>query len=152
MQLEEAHSIDDVKNFHILLIPRPPEFAAPLPDDSVHTQKQDPTKTEETEMKVLQPGADAVPAATDPNIKSKKYRLITDGKKKLPDPEETAPGRGNSKETFWATVTAVGDDLDALEAGLGKKSYETKTRGSMDISLSCIRSNECLFLRFRNTP
>ncbi|KJA23520.1 hypothetical protein HYPSUDRAFT_66210 [Hypholoma sublateritium FD-334 SS-4] len=121
VQLEEAYSINDVKNFHILLIPRPPEFAMPRSDGSGGTQKEDLTKTEEPEMKVLQPGADAVPAASDPNTKSKKSKLITVGKKQLPDPEET--------ETFWATVTAMGDDLDALEAGVGAKSYETKMRG-----------------------
>ncbi|EEB98594.1 hypothetical protein MPER_01872, partial [Moniliophthora perniciosa FA553] len=34
------------------------------------------------------------------------------------------------KETFWGTVTKVGDDLDELEKGLGEKTYETKTRGT----------------------
>ena len=135
VQLEEAHSIDDVKNFHILLVPRPPEFAVSDPDVPGDTQKQDPTKTEDTEMEVIQPGADAVPAAADPDIKNTKYRLITVGKKRLPDPKAKTPGRGNSKEKFWATVTAVGDDLDSLEAGLEAKSYETKTRGRVDIPL-----------------
>ena len=133
MQLEEAHSIDDVKNFHILLVPRPPEFAVFDPDVPGDTQTQDPTKTEDTEMEVIQPGADAVPASADPDIKNTKYRLITVGKKRLPDPK--APGRGNSKEKFWATVTAVGDDLDSLEAGLEAKSYETRTRGRVNILL-----------------
>ena len=33
------------------------------------------------------------------------------------------------KETFWATITAVGDDLGSLEKGLGGMTYDTKTCG-----------------------
>jgi hypothetical protein len=79
-------------------------------------------------MKVLAPGADAVPAPVTQSTTMQHYRLITVGKKKLPDPE----GRGSGsrrKEIFWATVTAVGDDLASLEKGLGGKTYDTKTRG-----------------------
>ncbi|KIK00090.1 hypothetical protein K443DRAFT_679452, partial [Laccaria amethystina LaAM-08-1] len=131
VQLEEAHSINGVKNFNILLIPRPPAFATT--DENISSSKSvnktDPSLSEEAEMKVLAPGADAVPAPVTQSTTKQHYRLITVGKKKLPDPE----GRGSGsrrKEIFWATVTAVGDDLASLEKGLGGKTYDTKTRGT----------------------
>ncbi|KAL1748937.1 hypothetical protein HDZ31DRAFT_28585 [Schizophyllum fasciatum] len=120
VQLEEVSSVDDVKNFHMLLVPRPPEFASGT-DNSEKPENPD----QDREMAMLQPGADAVPAEPD-HTKQKFYRLITLGKKQLPDPEHATGGR---KETFWATVTAVGKDLESLEKGLDEKSYETKTRG-----------------------
>ena len=121
----------------MLLIPRPPEFPVSDPHVPGGAQKQYPTETEDIEMRVLQPGTDTVPDVADTHTKNTntKYRLITVGSKMLPAPEETAPGRGNSKEKFWATVTAVGDDLDSLEAGLEAKSYETRTRGRVNILL-----------------
>lgn len=78
---------------------------------------------------MLADGADAVPAAANRQT-NKFYRLITVGKKKLPDPEKDNCGGGRRNEMFWATVTAIGEDLDSLEAGLEAKSYETKTRGN----------------------
>ncbi len=142
VHLEEAHSVDDDKNFYMLLVPCQPEFTASGPHVPGGTQKQYPTATEE--MKVLQPGTGAVPGVADPNTKNSntKYRLITVGNKMLPATEETAPGRGNSKEKFWAIVTAVGDDLDFLEAGLEAKSYETRTRGRVNILLVYPSSDE----------
>ncbi|KAF8957285.1 hypothetical protein BDZ97DRAFT_1670316 [Flammula alnicola] len=130
VELEEAESIEDIKNFYMLLVPRPPEFSVFQSSAQIGTEKPDPTKSEESEMKVLARGADAIPAPDIGHSKKKHYRLITVGKKKLPDPE--SPGRGGSrrKEMFWASVTAVGDDLDSLEKGLGEKMYETKTRGT----------------------
>ncbi|KAL0579935.1 hypothetical protein V5O48_002106 [Marasmius crinis-equi] len=122
VQHETAESLDDVKNFHMVLIPRPPEFATP--DDSKHESGV----KEEDEMRLVSPGADAVPASA-PISQHKKYRLVTIGKKKLPEASSGGSGRGR-KDTFWATVTKVGDDLDALEKGLGDKTYETKTRGT----------------------
>lgn len=124
VQMSEAHSIDDVKNFHMLLVPRPPEF-------SVHnegTSQANKSGDEDTDMTILSAGADAVPASEVLDDSKKHYRLLTIGKKHLPDPEQGGSGKGR-KETFWATVTAVGDDLHSLEKGLGEKTYETKTRG-----------------------
>ncbi|KAF9229058.1 hypothetical protein BS17DRAFT_742669 [Gyrodon lividus] len=107
VQHEDVHSLDDVKNFHILLVPRPPEF-------SVHSE----------EMTLIPEGADVVPASEMKDQPKKRFRLLTIGKKRLPEAE-------GGHEIFWASVTAVGDDLHMLERGLGEKSYETKTRGGM---------------------
>jgi len=49
------------------------------------------------------------------------YRLIIVGRKKLPDPEE--------HNRFWAFVWRVFRDRASLNAELGEKEYETKTRG-----------------------
>ncbi|CAA7265481.1 unnamed protein product [Cyclocybe aegerita] len=129
VQLEEAHSIDDVRNFHILLVPRPPEFATSQDAAQEGIAKPEP-EVDESEMKVLQEGADAVPAPPEPHTKKQHYRLITIGKKKLPDPEHHGSEGSRRKDIFWATVTAVGDDLHQLEQGLEARSYETKTRGT----------------------
>ena len=59
----------------------------------------------------------------------KYYRLISIGKKSLPNPEHGGGGHGR-RDAFWATVLAVGDDMEALNKGLGEKTYETKTRGA----------------------
>lgn len=122
VQHEEVHDIDDVRNFHMLLIPRPPEF-------SVHIEGQQPSGVEkdshpDDEMSVIAEGADVVPAPPPRDQPKTHFRLITVGKKRLPDPD--APG---GKGVYWASVTAVGDDLHGLEQGLGERSYETKTRG-----------------------
>ena len=117
-----------MKNFHMLLVPRPPEFAA---GNEGASKPEDPGQ--EQEMQMLQSGADAVPAEPT-HTKKKFYRLITLGKKQLPDPEHATGGR---KETFWATVTAVGNDLESLEKGLDEKTYETKTRGELYSASSC---------------
>ncbi|KAK7057842.1 hypothetical protein R3P38DRAFT_3546747 [Favolaschia claudopus] len=116
VQTDEPSSLDDVKNLHMLLVPRPPKFS--VADHTTHKDHQ--------QMTVLTEGADAVPAAEPLDTSEKHYRLITIGKKTLPDPDAR---RGGRKESFWATVTAVGDDLDKLESGLGEKTYNTKTRG-----------------------
>jgi hypothetical protein len=123
--MEEASSLEDVKNFHMVLVPRPPEFSAHIrkPDES----KED-NDSEDAEMKLLSAGADAVPAPATQDESQKHYRLVTIGKKHLPDPEAGGMGRGR-KQIFWADVTSVGDDLHSLEKGLGEKEYETKTRG-----------------------
>ncbi|KAF9465357.1 hypothetical protein BDZ94DRAFT_1320413 [Collybia nuda] len=126
VQLPEAHSLDDVKNFHMLLVPRPPDFSV---HDGGAVNKSGDNNDEDTDMTVLTSGADAVPAPEALDESKKHYRLITVGKKHLPDPEQGGKGKGR-KETFWATVTAVGDDLNSLEKGLGEKTYETKTRGT----------------------
>lgn len=125
VEVEEVHSLDEVKNLHILLIPRPPQFAAGSEEGSSSSLKPDPTRTEEAELKVLSPGADAVPAPVTRNTSKQHYRLLTIGKKKLPEPHGT--GR---KETFWGTITSLGEDLHDLVEGLGPKTYETKTRGT----------------------
>lgn len=127
VQMSEAHSIDDVKNFHMLLVPRPPEFSV-HDEGTSQANKSGDGSEEDADMTVLSAGADAVPASEVLDDSKKHYRLITIGKKQLPDPEQGGSGKGR-KETFWATVTAVGDDLHSLEKGLGEKTYETKTRG-----------------------
>lgn len=130
---EEAHSLEDIRNFHMLLIPRPPEFAsaAEKAEESTGIKgKPEPELAEEAEMKVVQPGADAVPAPAPVKESKAKYRLVTIGKKHLPDPEKIGARGGARKEVFWATVTAIGDDLEQLQSGLGPKTYETKTRGT----------------------
>ncbi|KAK1216625.1 hypothetical protein PQX77_020745 [Marasmius sp. AFHP31] len=122
VQHEHAESLDDVKNFHMLLVPRPPSYATHGDEKT-----EDGVKAED-DMKLLPAGADAVPAPAT-TTHSKKFRLITVGKKKLPEAGSNGAGKGG-KETFWATVAKVGDDLDSLERGLGEKTYETKTRGT----------------------
>ncbi|KAJ6483852.1 hypothetical protein C8R47DRAFT_1017555 [Mycena vitilis] len=121
VETDEPTSIDDVKNLHMLLVPTPPKFGAA--EDTPASGDTDDFK----DMQVLEAGADAVPAAAELDTTGKHYRLVTLGKKKLPDPDAHHGGR---KESFWATVTAVGDDLEVLEKGMGEKTYETKTRGT----------------------
>jgi hypothetical protein len=126
VQVKEASSIEDVKNFHMLLVPRPPEFSTYIRKSG--ESKADKEENEEAEMKVLSVGADVVPAPATQTESKKHYRLVTIGKKHLPDPEPGGKGKGR-KQTFWADITSVGDDLHSLEKGLGEKTYETKTRG-----------------------
>ena len=72
----------------------------------------------------------------------KHHRLISIGKKSLPSPKRGGSGHGR-KEAFWATINAVGDDMEALNKGLDEKTYETKTMGA------CISvSFRCLVLKF----
>ncbi|KAJ7730084.1 hypothetical protein DFH07DRAFT_849355 [Mycena maculata] len=115
----EPSSLDDVKNLHMLLVPRPPRFSAA--DETRMSAAGD-----SQDMQVLQQGEDAVPAPAPLDSPEQHYRLITIGKKTLPDPDVH---RGR-KESFWATVVAVGDDLNSLEKGMAEKTYETKTRGT----------------------
>jgi len=115
VEQEEAHPIDEIARFHMLLVPRPPEFVTYVEDGNRQPEADE-------DMKVLEQGSDAIPAHTTRNSN----RLVSIGKKRLPDPSEPGSGR---KETFGGTVTAVGDDLASLEKGLGRKEYETKTRG-----------------------
>ena len=106
---DEASSLDDVARFQMLLIPRPPA------------------------SKSSTPPAEAVETA------KKHYRLISIGKKSLPDPSHGGSGHGRN-DAFWATVTAVGDNLEILNKGLGEKTYETKTRGVYPSACSQRRS------------
>jgi hypothetical protein len=99
-------------------------------------KKSDPSEKEEAEMKVLAPGADVIPAKDNSHSTKKHFRLITVGKKRLPDPQNPGAEGTRRKETFWATVTAVGDDLESLKKGLQEQSYDTKTRGSVFMQLS----------------
>jgi hypothetical protein len=122
VETDAPSSLDDVKNLSMLLVPRPPKFSAE--DD---TQQ---SRDNSDEMELLTQGADAVPAAELLDTSGKHYRLITVGKT-LPDPDSR---RGGRKEDFWATVTAVGDDLDALENRMGEQTYNTKTRGRSSIN------------------
>ncbi|KAG6856433.1 hypothetical protein H0H87_004560 [Tephrocybe sp. NHM501043] len=125
VQREEAKSLDEVKNVHMLLVPRPPKFSTYEKGIS----KPDNEVDETAEMKVVAAGADAVPAPQALDEPKKRFRLITIGKKRLPDPEGGGVSKGR-KETFWATVTSVGNDLRSLQQGLGERTYETKTRGT----------------------
>lgn len=128
---------------HILLVPRPPEFASSAEkaeESSGIKGKPDPEKFEGTELKVLEAGADAIPAPARPDNFTQKYRLITVGKKHLPDPKKLADG-SRKKEIFWATVTAVGNNLEELHSGLGPKTYETKTRGQRNTNHTSILLN-----------
>ena len=91
VQLEEVHSIDEVKNFHMLLSPPSPALAITEENmsSSKAVNKTASSLSEEAEMKVLAPGADAVPLQSPRALR----------KKKLPDPE----GRGSGsrrKEIF----------------------------------------------------
>ncbi|KAJ7478684.1 hypothetical protein B0H11DRAFT_1808969 [Mycena galericulata] len=120
VQTDDPSSLDDVKNLHMLLVPRRPKFSTA--DDTPMSAAE-----ESKDMEILKQGADAVPAAAPLDSPEQHYRLVTIGKKTLPDPDAR---RGGRKESFWATVVGVGDDLDALEKGMGEKTYETKTRGT----------------------
>ena len=118
--------MDDVQRFHILLVPRPPEFTTSSGSPNTHVNAGD-----EGEMRLVSEGADAVPAPPTTNEKKKHFRLISVGKKQLPDPEAGGGGKGGGrKATFWATIVTVGEDLSKLQDGLGEKEYETKTRGT----------------------
>lgn len=97
-------------------------------------------------MSLISPGADVVPEKEPQNQINKRFRLITVGKKQLPDP--LGSGRGGRRQTFWATVVTVADDLHKLEKGLGEQTYETKTRGQC---LHCMRYNAKLFLQVQDT-
>jgi hypothetical protein len=132
VELEEAQSIDDIKNFHMLLVRRPPDSAS---NSSSTAEKVDPSKREEAVMEVLAPTADAVPVLDNEYSIQQHFRLITIGKKRLPDPQNPGAPGTRKKEVFWATVTAVGEDLNSLKKGLGEKVYETKTRGSLILTL-----------------
>ncbi|KDQ63331.1 hypothetical protein JAAARDRAFT_119687 [Jaapia argillacea MUCL 33604] len=128
VQIEEAESLDDVRNFHILLVPRPPAFSVEENDGGTNAAGGDEVD-ERDAMNLIPSGADAVPAKETKDEEKKKFRVITVGKKQLPDPDSGGGGKGR-KEVFWATVTSVGDDLHKLEEGLGEKEYKTKTRGT----------------------
>ncbi|KAF8846175.1 hypothetical protein BDN67DRAFT_918341 [Paxillus ammoniavirescens] len=117
VQREEVHSLDDVKNMHMLLVPRPPEFSI------AGKQPVQPSPEEhEEELTLISEGADVIPAPETKDQPKKFYRLLIIGKKHLPEAE-------GGHAAFWASVIAVGDDLHSLERGFGEKSYETKTRG-----------------------
>lgn len=58
------------------------------------------------------------------------WRLLTIGRKHLPEHNTAIPGR---PQTIWGLVTAVGDALASLKDVLGPKIYETKTRGSREV-------------------
>ncbi|THH33109.1 hypothetical protein EUX98_g1056 [Antrodiella citrinella] len=123
VELEEAHSIDDVQRFHMLLVPRPPDF-------SVHS---DDTKkvNDEDKMQLISEGGDAVPAPPTRNEHRKAFRLVSIGKKCLSDADTSGNAKGGGrKQMFWANINTVGNDLQKLEDGLGGKTYETKTRGT----------------------
>ena len=123
--MEEAHSVDDVQRFYMLLVPRPPQFAAGGPGATSTSKAED----EEKEMNLIQEGADAVHAEEPKNQSKKRFRLIVVGKKSLPDPDVKGGGRG--KQVFWGSISTIGEDLKKLEEGLGESTYETKTRGEL---------------------
>lgn len=118
----------------MLLVPRPPKFAVQAEsNEQGQAGKKEEKKIDE--MEAVAAGADAVPAPAMLGESKQHYRLLVIGKKHLPDPEVGGSGKGR-KETFWATVVAMGDDLHSLERGLGEKTYETKTRGGSSFPCS----------------
>ncbi|KAI0673705.1 hypothetical protein C8Q78DRAFT_645656 [Trametes maxima] len=124
VELEEAHSLEDVQRFYMVLVPRPPQFAS-------SSGNQTTSGEEDQEMNLIESGADAVPAPEPRGQSKKRFRLLIIGKKGLPDPDAGGGGKGGGrKQVFWATVGSIGDDLKKLEEGLGAKTYETKTRGT----------------------
>jgi len=112
----------------MLLVPRPPEFSIHTVDETRDSSDQ----LDRDELELIPAGADVAPGAETKNKPKKHFRLITIGKKRLPDPE----GR-HGKKVFWASVTAIGDDLHSLEQGLEEHSYQTKTRGTYLVSPDC---------------
>ncbi|KAJ2961289.1 hypothetical protein NUW54_g14389 [Trametes sanguinea] len=78
VELEEAHSLDDIQRFYMLLVPRPPQFAAH--SDSANSKGDD----EDQEMNLIESGADAVPAPEPKNQSKKRFRLLVIGKKASP--------------------------------------------------------------------
>ncbi|KAI0652430.1 hypothetical protein C8Q79DRAFT_997479 [Trametes meyenii] len=117
-------SQEDVQRFYMVLVPRPPQFAASSGDQANIGE-------EDQEMNLIESGADAVPAPEAKGQSRKWFRLLIIGKKGLPDPDAGGGGKGGGrKQVFWATVGSIGDDLKKLEEGLGAKVYETKTRGT----------------------
>ncbi|KZT62110.1 hypothetical protein CALCODRAFT_522468 [Calocera cornea HHB12733] len=73
------------------------------------------------------PGSSAAAPAEPQGKANKQYRLISVGKKRLPDPSK-------KREVFWAAVLGYGDDLTELADELGPKDYATKTRGERHIA------------------
>ena len=141
VELEEAHSLDDVQRFYMLLIPRPPQFASGS-DTAANQANED----EDQEMNLIEAGADAVPAPEPKGPTKKHFRLLILGKKALPDPDAKGSGRN---QVFWVIVSTVGEDLKKLEEGLGAKTYETKTRGWLSSRTS--RDTVLISMR-RNSP
>lgn len=120
--------------------------------DEIQGIKSEPQ--EGSQMRLVPPGADAVPASPPPRpapylVKSTskpldkqqggrcqdhvavKYRYITVGRKQLPVLRELRGRTAGRNDTFWANVASVGDDLCELGKGLAAKTYETKTRGEL---------------------
>jgi hypothetical protein len=58
--------------------------------------------------------------------RSREYRLIIVGRKRLPDPEE--------HNRFWAFVYRVFKDMKELNEELGEQEYETKTHGVRNVA------------------
>ena len=110
---------EHVKNFHMLLVPR-------LPKLSVHDEPASATRVEE--MAMLAEGADAVPAPGTLDQPQKRYRLLTIGKKRLPEAE-------GGHEVFWATVTAVGDVCTPSSAGSARR----RTKPRHEVTLDHVR-------------
>ena len=114
---DSVHSLDDVQNTFILLVPRESESdTAPSTDANKDSEEGTPDKKK-------------APNATN-------YRLIALGKKRLPDPEvalkagqEPAGIGGRNSEAIWATIVDIGTDLNEVAKGMGQERYSTKTRG-----------------------
>ncbi|PFH45427.1 hypothetical protein AMATHDRAFT_159869 [Amanita thiersii Skay4041] len=140
VMIEEAHSLDDVRNFHIVLVPTLPEFAAGAQStkklgEEEKGGEENKMEEEESVLQVLPPGADVVPSSELQPTEKKRYRHLIVGKKQLPTESlkhtRSTSAIGNRRGgVFWATVLRVGDDLYALEERMGEKTYETKTRGT----------------------
>jgi hypothetical protein len=86
-----------------------------------------------------EPGASCCPALADhlaeprsfhmillPSNISHSYRLITIGKKQLPQRSKSKERR---QDIEWGKVLDISDDLSTLKERLGPRKYMTKTRG-----------------------
>lgn len=110
-----ASSLSDVQNTHMLLVPR---------------SSDSPT---------------AHASSSSNEDKGTGWRLISLGKKRMPDPEIALeqgqkPGGigGDSSEALWATVVDVGKERGELQGELGEKRYNTRTQGEPFIDdISC---------------
>ena len=86
----EAHSINEIARFHMLLVPRPPEFATYAEDGNRQAEADE-------DMNVLM---QFLLTRVERNTMERHYRLVSIGKKRLPDP--SGPGSCR-RETFWGT-------------------------------------------------
>ncbi|TFY59445.1 hypothetical protein EVJ58_g5774 [Rhodofomes roseus] len=101
VELQQAHSVEEVQRFFILLLP---EGSG---DGTLPEKFEDATNGT---------------ASSEGPTRDKYYRLLVVGKKRLPDPE--------GKSVFWGSTSIVDHDLKRLQGELGGNVYETATRGT----------------------
>ncbi|KNZ82034.1 hypothetical protein J132_08379, partial [Termitomyces sp. J132] len=122
---EGAELFNEVRNTYMFFVPQPSKFSV----DKNNKNKSEPTKngnsndigdSDNTETQILSAGTDAVPG-TETLYSSKKYfRLMTIGKKPLPDPEIGGHSKGvKHPEGIMQHVFEKG-------GGKGRKSYDLR--------------------------